>query len=329
MAFETRALRVATFRAFFPREGCLLRLRRQSTRRQCPPLAAAALILAACAGEVPRAPTGATDDFGDPVAAQAPFPRRVVSLNPATTELLFALGAGSRLVGRTSWDVWPDSARIATDVGAGLQPNVEAILALRPDLAILYASGDNRAAATRLQAAGVRTLSLKTDRIADFFRAARLMGAVLGDSARGAVVADSVARTLQRVRSATARFPKPTVVWPFSESPVIVAGAGSYINELLVIAGAQNVYAGLAAPSPTVTMEDVLRRAPNVVLASPDAARAITRDPGWRSLDAVRTGRVLVYDTTLVNRPSVTLGAAAVSLARLLHPGAMQPGDGR
>lgn len=306
-----------------------MRLRRHHRAIRLQTLATAALILAACTRQGPRSRSGAADDFGEPIATQAPFPRRVVSLNPATTELLFALGAGSRLVGRTSWDVWPDSARLVADVGAGLQPNVEAILATRPDLVVMYASGDNRGAAARLRAAGVRTLALKTDRISDFLRAARLIASVLGDSARGAAVADSVARTLQRVRAVTVSLPRPTVVWPFSQSPVIVAAAGSYVNELLVIAGARNIYADLAAPSPTVTMEDVLRRNPDVVLASPDGARAFARDPRWRTLGAVRAGRVLVYDTTLVNRPSVALGAAAVSLARLLHPGAMSSGSVR
>ncbi|MGH9421211.1 MAG: ABC transporter substrate-binding protein, partial [Thermoanaerobaculia bacterium] len=164
-------------------------------------LAAALVLTSACRSEsVARAPL--TDDFGDAITVGAP-PQRIVSLNPATTDLFFALGAGSRLVGRTHWDFYPDSARFVPDMGSGLRPNVEAVLGAHPDLVVLYASNDNRQAAAEFRAAGVKTLSLKIDHIADFYRASRLMALLIGDSAKGRVVADSVKRTLDRVRAAT------------------------------------------------------------------------------------------------------------------------------
>src|SRR4051794_34200709 len=90
------------------------------------------------------------DDFDDTLRAGAPA-MRIVSLNPTTTEILFAIGAGSRLVGRTKWDSWPDSAKYVPDVGDALRPNVEAVLAKKPDLVLLYASNDNRTAAQQLR----------------------------------------------------------------------------------------------------------------------------------------------------------------------------------
>jgi iron complex transport system substrate-binding protein len=141
------------------------------------------LCLVACAGDAPRqgASTSlAVDDFGDSIALGA-IPARIVSLNPATTELLFALGAGPRLVGRTHWDEWPAEAIAVPDLGPGVRPNVEAVLAARPDLVILYASADNRPAAVRLRGAGIRTVSLKVDRIEHFERMAAIHGRVLGD----------------------------------------------------------------------------------------------------------------------------------------------------
>jgi iron complex transport system substrate-binding protein len=122
-------------------------------------------------------------------------PTRIVSLNPATTEILFALGAGSRLVGRSKFDLWPDSARLVPELGVGLQPNVEAVLGTHPDLVILYASQDNRPAAERFRAASVNTLALKTDHISDFRRTVQLLGAILRDSIRAKTVIDSVYRT--------------------------------------------------------------------------------------------------------------------------------------
>jgi ABC-type Fe3+-hydroxamate transport system substrate-binding protein len=280
------------------------------------------ITLAACAPEQAKPRTVLTDDFGDTVVVRG-TPRRIVSLSPATTEIAFALGAGDRLVGRTSWDLYPPEARAVPDLGSGIRPNVEAVLGARPDLVLLYASIDNRPAATRLRAAGINTLSLKIDRIADFHRAVRLIGLLVGDSAKGATVSDSVARTLARVERATAALPKPTVFWHIWDAPLITIARGSYMNELIEIAGARNVYGDMAAASPTVGIEDVLQRNPRYIITGPEGAVKIKSDPRWSAAPAVKEGRVIVVDTALVGRPAPRLGEAAVSLARLFHPGAL------
>jgi len=292
-------------------------------RRSFPFLAACSLALAAC--ETPRPEAGtARDDFGDPVQI-GQVPKRIVSLSPATTEILFALGAGPRLVGRSDFDLWPAPARAILALGNGIQPNVEAVLGTHPDLVILYASQDNRPAASRLQAAGVNTLALKLDHISDFRRTAQLLGAILRDSARAKSVTDSVYRTLDRVRSSTAHLPRPRVFWHIWDAPLITIGAGSFMNELVDIAGASNVYAAdITGPSKPISLEDVARRNPDFILAGPIGAEKIKADPRWRIVRAARQNRVLIVDTLLVARPSVKLGEAAVSLANLLHPGTLR-----
>ena len=261
------------------------------------------------------------DDFGDTLGLVSP-PRRIISLNPATTELFFALGAGDRLVGRTHFDLYPDAAKAVPDLGNGMQPNVEAVLGARPDLVVLYASTDNRDAARRLRGAGVQTLTLRVDRIADFRRTVMTLGAVLGDTVAARAVVDSVSATLERVRAATQGARRPTAFWKAWDSPVIAIGGGSFLTELVDIAGGTNIYGDDARPSLDVTIEDVVRRDPDVVLAGPESAARMRTAPAWRALRAVREGRVLIVDTMLVGRPGVRLGEAAVSLARLLHPDA-------
>lgn len=283
-------------------------------------LAAASLLALAACAPPERAPGAGVDDFGDTIRVE-PAARRIVSLVPATTEILFALGAGDRLVGRTHWDRWPDSARYVPDLGDGIRPNVEAVLAAGPDLVVLYASGDNRAAAERLRDAGVRTLAIKVDSIAEFRRATRLLGRLTGDSARGEAVVDSVDATLARVRAATRSLPRPTVFIRSWKAPLLTIGGGSFMTELLDIAGARNIYGERPEPSPQVSLEDVVRRDPDLVLASPEGRADILADPAWRALPAVREGHVLAFDYELVARPSVRLGEAAVALASLLHPG--------
>ncbi|HEX2723935.1 MAG TPA: helical backbone metal receptor, partial [Gemmatimonadaceae bacterium] len=245
------------------------------------------------------APGRGVDDFGDAIL-QTPTPKRVVSLNPATTDLIFALGAGDRLVGRTHWDLYPDAAKAVPDLGTGLRPNVEAVLGTRPDLVVLYASNDNRAAARQLRAAGVNTVSIKIDHIDDFHRAARLLGILLGDSATGVLVSDSVRRTLARVRAATSSMPKPRVFWHIWDAPLITIARGSYMNELIEIAGGANIYGDRPESSPSVSIEDVLRRDPQFIITGPEGARKIAADARWSQAPAVKRGALIVVDTAIV-----------------------------
>jgi ABC-type Fe3+-hydroxamate transport system substrate-binding protein len=263
------------------------------------------------------------DDFGDSVRIGA-APTRIASLNPATTEILFTIGAGSRVIGRTQYDLWPDSARFVPVLGDGIRPNVEAVLGAHPDLVLLYASQDNRPSAERFRAAGVNTLSLRIDHISDFRRTTEILGSILHDSVRARTVVDSVQRTLDRVRSGTRGSARPTVFWHIWDAPLITVGSGSFMNELVDIAGAKNVYADITGPSGPISLEDVARRDPDFILAGPIGAKQIESDPRWKIVRAARENRILVVDTLLVARPSVRLGEAAVSLANLLHPGVVR-----
>ena len=195
------------------------------------------------------------------------------------------------------------------------------MLATHPDLVILYASADNRDAARRLRASGVATAAYKLDRIADMLRVTRILGRLTGDTAAAERTVDSVQATIERVRRQAASLPHPTVFWPLWETPLLSVGGGSWLNELLEIAGAKNVFAELPQPSPAVTFEELLRRDPDVILAGEKTRLRLLADPRWKTLRAVREGHVLVFDTTIVTGPSARVGASAVSLARLLHPG--------
>jgi iron complex transport system substrate-binding protein len=287
-------------------------------------LAAVAAIatLLACTESRRAATEPHVDDFGAVIdAGTIAAPARIASLNPATTELLFALGAGPRLVARTTWDVWPDAARAVPDVGPGLRPNVEAVLARHPDLVVLYASAENRVAAEQLRAAGIKVIALRTDRIADFTRASRELGRAIGEAAAAAIVVDTMQRTLARVRAATLHLDHPTVFWHVWDSPIYTIGSGSFLDELLTIGGGTNIYADRTEPSPQVSLEDIIRRNPSVILAGATGKKSLTESPLWQSVRAVRERRVFVVDTNLIGRPSVRAGEAAASIARLLHPG--------
>jgi iron complex transport system substrate-binding protein len=287
----------------------------------------ALLAIVACADRPPATrdlgTTVVVDELGDTLRVARSF-RRIVSLDPTITEILFAIGAGDKLVGRSHWDAWPAAALRLPDLGPGIRPNVEAVLGARPDLVLLYASQDNRGVATQLRSAGVATASFKVDQIEAFRRITPLLGALTGDTALARLTVDTVDRSLARVRAATAGLRRPKVLIPVWHTPLFVIGGGSFVSEIVSIAGGDNVYASHPERSPQVTLEDVVRRDPHLILTGPEQRTRYLTDPRWRAVRAARVGRVLAMDTALVWRASPRLGEAAASVARLLHPGVLR-----
>ena len=229
-----------------------------------------------------------TDDFGAMLPTDASFAARVVSLNPAATEVIFAIGAQSNLVGRSAWDEFPAEAKTVPSLGNGIRPNVEAVLETRPTLVILYATADNRAAADAFARAGVRVITLRVDHIAQFVSLTQRLGVALGAVEGARIVVDSVQRTLAAVREVTKGANARTVVWPLWKQPVMVVGAGSYLDELIEIAGGRNAFHDLEAPSPIVSVEEIARRNPDVIVASQATSAELRAHPQWRAVRAVR-----------------------------------------
>ncbi len=253
---------------------------------------------------------------GRPPATPPPA-RRIVSLAPSSTELLFALGAGDQVVGRTTWCRYPPAALRVPDVGDGLNPNIEAIAARRPDLVVLYRSGMNAAAAAQLAQLGIPAVTLAQDRLEDIARAARLLGRLTGRAAVG----DSIGAALEALLSAA---PPPAiarvafVVW---DSPPMVIGGGSYLDQLATLAGGANVFHDLGAASATVSIETIVARDPDVILVLADSTDlpAYSRRPEWRAIRAVRDRRFIMLPGDLFGRPSPTAPAAVAALRRALE----------
>ncbi|HWB41633.1 MAG TPA: helical backbone metal receptor, partial [Gemmatimonadales bacterium] len=144
------------------------------------------------------------DDAGDSVAVRVPA-GRVVSLIPASTELLFAIGAGPSVVGRTEWCDYPAEAAAVPDLGAGINPNVEAVIATRPDLVVLYNSAQHAGIATRLRDLGIPAIRINTDALADVPRVASLLGRLTGRQ-RGA---DSMSAVFDTALASATRESRP------------------------------------------------------------------------------------------------------------------------
>jgi ABC-type Fe3+-hydroxamate transport system substrate-binding protein len=278
------------------------------------------LALAACrtAAPVARAAT-IVDDAGDTVAVAAPA-RRVVSLIPATTELLFAIGAGSAVIGRTEWCDYPPAAASVPNLGDGIAPNVEAVLASRPDLVLLYNSAQNAAIAGRLHTLGIPALRLNTDRLADVERIGRLLGRVTGhvEAADSVAAAFDTALAHATVARAGTRPKVLLLVW---EQPPMTIGRGSFLNELVERSGGENLFEDVTSSAGTVSIEAVASRDPDLILTTTAGPVAFADRPEWQTVRAVRERRFLPVTGSEFNRPSPRAPAAIRELAAKLRGG--------
>ncbi|MGQ0646608.1 MAG: helical backbone metal receptor, partial [Gemmatimonadaceae bacterium] len=184
----------------------------------------------------------------DPVA-----PRRSVSLGPSGTEILASLGMVDRMVGRSKWDLWPDTVRFIPELGDAIRPSVELIVAARPDLVVLYRAADNVAAAEALERAGIRVVSLRIDTIEEFFGGVDSLGRIVGAGPRADSITRALREELRDVRERLRPGAPVRVFVPVWEEPLMTVGAGSFLSELVGIAGGRNVYDDETAPSLTVS----------------------------------------------------------------------------
>ena len=263
----------------------------------------------------PRGHLVVTDDAGRRVALAAPA-RRVVSLLPSFTELLFAIGAGDRLVGRTTWCDYPPEAVRVPSVGDGIPPNVEAVAARHPDLVVLYRSGPNITAAEQLERLGIKTVLLDLNLLEQLGPAARRLGTLTDRRA----AADSLAHVMDSLAAQPLAPGPQSLVFIVWDNPPIVIGAGSYLDRLAALAGARNVFHDIASPSAQVSIETIAARDPEFVAVLSDSAvppRYATR-PEWRVVRAVRAKRFLFLPGQLFGRPGPRVAEAVRELHRRL-----------
>jgi iron complex transport system substrate-binding protein len=278
-----------------------------------------ALTLAACArgDHVPaRGGLAVTDDAGRRVTLAAPA-RRIVSLLPSFTEILFAIGAGDRVVGRTTWCDYPPEALAVPSVGDGMPPSVEAVAARSPDLVVLYRSGPNVTAAEQLERLGIRTVLFDLNRLEELGPAARRIGVLTGQVEQ----AESLARVMDSLVSEPLAPSTQTLVFIVWDNPPIVIGAGSYLDRLAALAGARNVFHDLGSPSAQVSIETIAARDPDFVAILSDSAvppRYASR-PEWRVVRAVRERRFLFLPGQLFGRPGPRAAQAIRELRRRLE----------
>jgi iron complex transport system substrate-binding protein len=252
-------------------------------------------------------------------------PRHVVSLVPSATDIVVGLGATGQLVGRTRYDTDPAVAHLPS-VGGGLDPSLETLLSLHPDVVIVWGADGPAATRSMLEQAGVPTFAARSEDTTDVFTTTARLGRLLGRDSAAARLSERMRAELAAVRRSVAGRRSPTVFYVVATAPPTTAGPTTFIGQLIEVAGGRLLFADVAQLWPTVAIEEVVRRQPDVVvlprggdaLGSPSALRGMA---GWRELRAVREGRVVTVPAELMNRPGPRIGEAAALLRDALHPG--------
>jgi iron complex transport system substrate-binding protein len=259
-------------------------------------------------------------------AAAAAEPQRIVSLAPSTTEILYELGIGERLVGTCAQCDHPPQARSVPRVGSYVTPSVEAVLAVRPDLVIAVPSPANRDAVRAVERLGVRVLVVRDRVLADLWDGVRAIAAATGREREGAALDARIRAGLDAVRACVAGRPRPRVLMVVGHRPLIVVGGRTLQHELLEIAGGINVAADVGAAFPQLSLEVVAARAPDVIvdaaMGSEQGARSTFAS--LPSVPAVRDGRVVAADADELLRTGPRVGEAARRLANLIHAGGVR-----
>ncbi|PYM20550.1 MAG: hypothetical protein DMD78_21210 [Candidatus Rokuibacteriota bacterium] len=293
----------------------------------------ALLVLVAALAAAPAAALTVRDMMGREVTLPAP-PRRIVSLVPSVTEIVFALGAEDRLVGRTDFCEYPPAARGKPSVGGMVNPSLETLVALKPDLVIATDEGNREETFQQLARLRIPTYLVHATRLSALLDLIERVGELTGHAAAVAPLADGLTRRVDAVRRAVAPFPRPRVLYVIWPEPLIVPGRASLLTELIDVAGGESVTGQERQAYVRFSVEAAVALAPQViVLADHASANGGGSSAGrpepekWRrftSVPAIRAGRLHSVDLSILHRYGPTVVDGLESLARLIHPEAFR-----
>jgi len=265
------------------------------------------------------------------VSFQAQRPQRIISLVPALTEMLFAIGAGPQVVAVSSFDEYPPEATKLPRVGALLDPDTERIISLTPDLVVTYGSQVDLQA--QMKRAAIPTFDYRHGGLAHIMTTMRELGARTGHVTEAETAATGIEVRIAAVRARVAGRPRPRVLLVFGREPrslrnIYVSAGRGFLHDMLEAAGGQDVFADADRESIQATTEHILARAPDVILELrseniPDES-ALREELGpWgrlASVPAVRNKRVILLTGQAVTVPGPRVADGIERMAKALHP---------
>jgi iron complex transport system substrate-binding protein len=253
-------------------------------------------------------------------------PRRIICLAPSLTEAVFALGNGEEVVGVTDYTEYPPEARQKTSVGGLVDPSIEKIVSLRPDLVLATEEINRRETVEELARLRIPVFVINPQGLEGIVTAALDMGNALGCARQAQALARQLVEKRRRVRDRVAGLPHPKVFVLIWDNPLITAGNKAFITEVISAAGGDSVTADIPQLWPQISVEEVLRRSPDFLLLIKGSHQEIKLDDlqqraGWNRLKAVTEKRVIYLDERFEHSSPLVFDALE-DLAKQLHPGA-------
>jgi iron complex transport system substrate-binding protein len=262
-----------------------------------------------------------TDEAGR-VVVVPDHPHRIISLVPSVTDDVFALGAGADVVAITDYVEFPHEAKLKPSVGSIMDPSMETILSLHPDLVLGMPRANNQATLDRLVVLGIPVYLVDPHGVAGIVRSVGDVGQAIGREADAHALVARLTQRIDAVRASVKGKPVVTVFLPVSYDPVITIGRGSFFTEMIAIAGGHSITDDIGQEWPQVSLETVIARAPKALLllrGGNISLASLKQRPGWSTLPAVRDGRVYFYDKRMDFSSPVAIDALE-DLARQFHP---------
>jgi iron complex transport system substrate-binding protein len=288
-------------------------------------IASILIVLLGGCGQKAVVPTGRkiTDSFGRTVEIPA-RPQRIVSLQPSHTEIIFAIGASDSLVGVTNYCDYPPAAKQKEKVGGFQDPSVEKIVALKPDLVI--AGSSHKAAVAQLEKLGIPVIAMEAKTLPDVAPLIESIATACGEETKGKQLAAGISARIEAVKKRTQAMDetkRPLVFYELWHDPLTTVGPGSFLNDLITLAGGTNLAADARSAYPAIAPEAVVKRNPDVILYAHKGQRSddVARRPGWSEVKAVKTGRIVFFDDeNIFMRAGPRIADALELLAQSLRP---------
>ncbi|RKD29089.1 ABC transporter substrate-binding protein [Thermohalobacter berrensis] len=266
-------------------------------------------------------PMTVKDDFGNEVKIEK-LPMRIISLAPSHTEILFKLGLGDRVVGVTNYCDFPKEAKEKEKIGDLMNINVEKIIELEPDLVIQYGEGKEEIN-NQIRQAGIALLSYEPESIQEVIDLIKEIGKITG--AQRAAELTTIEMTskrdyiIEKVKDAK----KPKVFYEVWDDPLMAAGPGSFIDELITLAGGENIAKDAKGKYPQFSLEKLIERNPQVYLGAKEEGKTVeqikTRE-GYEIIDAIKNDRVYLLEPNIISRPGPRIVDGLEIMAKTIHP---------
>lgn len=277
-------------------------------------------------GPVAAFPVTLTDDEGVSVTLAAP-PRRIVTFAPSNTEIVFALGLGTRLVGVSGkFDDYPPEAVNIEEVGGsgefGVDPNVEKLVSLSPDLMLAISGGDEWK--KRVRDLGIAVFTVNATGLQDLLHDIRTVGALTGVPGQAAALTSRMSARAAAIQAAVSDEPPVPCFFEAYYPPLTTVGPNTFIADLLNRAGCALVSANARSDYPEWSVDELVKESPRVYLVASESGAspaAVAKRPGFQAIAAVAGGRIYLIDSDLVSRPGPRVVEGLAALATTLHPG--------